>query len=519
MRARALLPLLVAAALSACGAPRVSVRYPAADTPQARSRALALSNTYLLVTPPKRVPNTLLGKALKRSAKKVRFLGDRIFDLDARALAQAAAEAIEKSGGRLIAYRVTDAKGRMPFAERLSPTSILRVSLDSFSVDRKKIERKVKKRDKETKKYVEVMAVFWKYDARLSGRASLASYPDGKTIASSTFTVRHSGEVRGRGKGDGKRKWVKRAWPILLKKASARMLSGLGPPRIIVRSRTIYVDKEDPASKGAAKLARGGRWIQAAGIWAAGLEDGAPDWRDLMNLALASEREGLYQEAKRVYSDAREAAGDDPEAAGVPWIQIFSDLDAMSALGVGRAEKAKRWFDAPVAVLPFADETTSVDGPEMLREMVWKTLQRGGYAVVDMETSDRLLRSHGFSMGGQLPKGKPANFARWTGAKRVLFGNITEFRDVMLGRFGRRIVAGKLWMWDADSRGRIWKAEEPVVNEAAELKDEKKAEARLSSQIGRAFFERWLGKPLGPESRDFVRVNLETLPLRPPRKR
>ena len=504
-------------ALSACGPARVSIRYPAPSTPDEISRARALASAYLLISPPPRVPNTLLGKQIKKAASKVKFGGSRLFDLDAAALATALSKAVESRGGEIIAYRVAD-KTYAPFLNGLTPSGIIRISLATLTVDQTRYEKEITQKDSKTKKVTKRMAVYWKHKATLTGRIRFFSHPDNNTLGKATFAVTHSGELQAKGAAEAKRKWLKKAWRGLLKKTAKQAVAGIGNTTVVTRSRTLYIDKEDPDSKNAAKIARAGKWEVASSLWARRLEEDRGNWRDLMNLALASERVRLYSEAKRIYSDARKAAGPDPEATKVPWEQIQADLDAVSSLAIGRAKGARDWFAAPIAVLPFSDNTTSVDGPEILREMIWKALSKSGYNAIDLDSSDRALRAHGYSQGGQLHKGKHRDFAKWTGASRVLYGDITEFRDIMLGRFGKRIVAGTLRLWDAPSKKWIWKAEEPVINEAAELGSANAAKASLGNQIGRSFLEKWMGKPLGPESRDFVRINLETLPLRPLRK-
>ncbi|PCI34750.1 MAG: hypothetical protein COB53_11645 [Elusimicrobia bacterium] len=491
---------------SACAPSRIAVRYPAPSTPKEQAQARALAGTYLLLTPPGRIPNTILGKHLKKAISKINFVGNRLFDLDAAALAKAMASAVESRGGKIIAYRVAD-ETYAPFLKALQPTGLMYISLNALTVTQTYEKRVTTIKDVKTKKTTKRTTHHWKHNAVLSGNLRFFSHPDGATLGETSFHITESGEVQAKNAGEAKQKWLKKARPKMLKHAAKSSLQGLGKPAVVSRFRTLFIDKKDSDSKSAAKLARTGKWEAASGLWAGRLSADRGNWRDLMNLGLASERVGLYSEAQRIYTDAQTSAGPDPEAAKIPWTQIQADLATVSKLGIGRAEAARNWFSGTVAVLPFSDETTSVAGPEMLREMVWKMLSSSGYNVIPLEDSDRALRMHGYSQGGQLHKGKPLQFARWTGAARLVYGDITEFRDIMLGPFGRRIVAGKLRMWNAPTKRWIWKADQPIVNESGS--------GKLSHQIGRAFLERWTRKPLGPESTDFVRINLETLPLKP----
>ena len=150
--------------------------------------------------------------------------------------------------------------------------------------------------------------------------------------------------------------------------------------------------------------------------------------------------------------------------------------------------------------------------------MTAEALARGGYAVGGLEEVDASLRRHGYSQGGQLRRGKPADFARWTGADRLVFGDVTEFRNVMLGFLGRREVAGRLWVWDAAAGAEVYSAEESAVSQDGTL-DGGDAGGRFAGQLGKALLEGWLGKPLAAESALWVMRSLQGLPMRPPAKR
>ena len=147
--------------------------------------------------------------------------------------------------------------------------------------------------------------------------------------------------------------------------------------------------------------------------------------------------------------------------------------------------------------------------------LVEKTLRKGGYNTIDLDTVDRGLRAQGFSQGGQLKRAKPRQFAKWLGAQRLLYGHISHFDEIMLGIYGRRHVAGKLWLWDKNEKRRLWSSNQPAINESPIATDGGQGLGQLAGQLLFGLAERMIGKPLGIESAQFVRQNLETLPLKP----
>ncbi|MBI3297453.1 MAG: DUF799 family lipoprotein [Elusimicrobia bacterium] len=486
MGPRLLLPALLAL-LSACAGPTVRVSYPAPRDAADESVAKALGQVYVIFSP--REDEDDLGVFVERLDK-----------------------ALAGRGGSVLAYR-TGGPGTDPFTASLAPSSLMRVFLQRGPVQRADFDKEVKSKDsegKEVSKLVPHVRVSCRLDVALS-----LSVPGGAApLASRELSLTHSSEhskQEARNLSDAA--WLRKHAEKLLAQGAFRAAGALPPARSVGRVRPLHVDKDDAVSKDAASRAQQGFWEAASELWARRMEEGRGGWRDLSNLALAAETRRAFGEAARLYKRARESAGSDAEAAKVPWEQIQADLELGGRL-VSRSEAAAAWFAQPVAVLPFSDETTSVDGPANLRKMTAQALAKGGYAVLPDDEVDRALRRHGYSQGGQLSRGKPADFAEWTGAKRLVFANVTEFRNVMLGFLGRREVAGDIRFWDAAEGRDLHAASNSSATRSATL-DGGEAAGRLLGQLGTSLLENWIGKPLGPESTLWVVRSLRGLPLRP----
>ena len=94
------------------------------------------------------------------------------------------------------------------------------------------------------------------------------------------------------------------------------------------------------------------------------------------------------------------------------------------------------------------------------------------------------------------------------------FDIVTEFDEVNVGIYQKRSVAGTLSLWDRKEKRKTWISKATVKNEVLASSDED-AIAKFIGGIGRAWFERLKGHPLGPETKEFVRLALESLPRKP----
>ncbi|MFA5141069.1 MAG: hypothetical protein WC728_17720 [Elusimicrobiota bacterium] len=425
--------LALSSLLSGCVARVVSVVYPRPETPEMRAKSLALGNLYLLFEKPQDFP------------------------VDAVYFARELSRRLSASGGHVLAYRVArEDRTRDPFLERLAPSGALRVRFESLELQRQGVRKQVKVQGKSLKEDV------WLFKARLSLKAVLTSEPGGAVLASTQCAVALEEEAP-RARDKDKLEWYAARHKRLLARAAAELPRLLGEVPSVERRRWLYSDEKDPLSERAVQEAGRGRWEAASELWAQRLDSGRGGWRELVNLAVAAEQRQEYVEAERIFRKARVGAGPDPQAAKVPFEEILADL-ASAARDVGlRSKRSVDYFAAPLAVLPFSDETGGFEGAEGLRTSAYRALAKGGYTAVSRVKADRALRGLG---------ARPEELAAKLGAERLLFGSITRSEGAK--------AAGELRLYERAAGGEVWRS-------AA-------------------------GKPLG--SGEFVESLLETLPRR-----
>lgn len=512
---RAVPAVLSGALLCGCAASGVRVAYPQPQTPQGRELSRSLGNLYLVVGRPPLLSGSLIGGALSK-AQDIVGQGARIsFGVDAGHFARALGKTLDSRGAHLIAYRAmpSSVAGPDPFLERLRPSGILRVDFTRLHTAIKEESTETQVKNKEGK-YEKRTTTQWKLTAHLTLRTRLVVHPGGGVLHESTHTVTGADtSYKTSQKKPSADEWYRKIEGQVLSRAAQEIAKGLGRTPVIERKRMINADKEEPLSAAARSAAFAGDWERASELWAERLESGKGGWRDLMNLAVAAEKRREFAEADRLYRKAQESAAGDPAAGEINWQSILEELaGALDAVG-RRSQAAIEWFAAPTAVMPFSDVTLSVEGPDILRELMHKSLHAGGYNMLDLDAVDRELRGHGISQGGQLKGGQKVRYAQWLGAQRLMFGHITEFEEIMLGAYGKRQVGGKLSLWETGTKSFLWEANEPVVRESAAV-DKGEAGARFAGQLLRGLFERIISRPLGAESVLFIQRNIETLPLK-----
>lgn len=474
-----------------CGAYTVRVPHLMPRSEAERAYCQALGAVYLVVEKP-----------------------DLRYDTDTALLASEIGTALEERGATLLAYQVVESpEEALPYIEKFKPQGVLTVTVPSVGVDRRSRLKAVTTGFDDDKSTNTVSV--WDYTTSLQLKGSLASQPQGTKLAHFSDRVIQTEES---GEPKEWEEWYGKVEGKLLRQA-ARSFVSQAVTSGVVRNRTLYYDSKDKTSVKAYQSAKKGDWDSARTLWSQRRDSRTGDWRDTFDLAVAAEERRDYEQAKLLYAEARASSG--PAGRGIPWESILADLSG-TITPPPLSEGLTHWFSGRLAVLPFADETTSIDGPILIRQLCAKILSKAGYNVIPLEEVDRILSSRGYSDGAQLAKADPKDVAQWLKAERLLFGDIEEFNEVPLGVYHKRVVAGKMTLWDADTQNVLFTTDERTltqyVMDPKDMDKGKKILARFGWQLAGGLFERLIRSPLGPETQIFVRRSLRRLPMRATRR-
>ena len=484
--------------LSGCGNYfSVKIPYSIPGDPGAVQNRGLLNPVYILARVNARGEGSALADAASALAKSS---GP---DPDAGAFARKLAASFRRPGSSVAAYRVGKDGETDGFVERLNPASVLEAELAAPFVAIKKEKRETSYTDKD-KKRRQTISTAWVYSISVEVRGKLSAHPSWEQRDSYSDNFVYSQERTDDEKTAGEfyEENEDKLFSLICASISGRYLG-----RPVLRYRPVFFKKENKELKKAADYARNGHWPQAKELWEKNMA-GPDGWRAALGLAVASERENDYAAARGFYGRARDNGAGDKDAGRVAWSGIFSDLDYMIAVSSSAAPPVSEWFSPPTALLPFSEETGSVNGPVMVREMLAEAIKDAGYNFQELSETDRILKSHGYSDGGQLGAARREDLFKWLGVERIIYGDITDFGEVMAGLYNRRVVSGSFYMLEQGSQAKVWTASETV----SKVKTPKSFMGGMVSQLAKGLWERIKNKPLAEESARFVKRVASTLP-------
>jgi hypothetical protein len=110
-----------------------------------------------------------------------------------------------------------------------------------------------------------------------------------------------------------------------------------------------------------------------------------------------------------------------------------------------------------VAVLPMKNDTTDVDGPEVLRKKMVQALERHSYLVKDLKETDQILRDRlGITLGGQLDMTTAQELGKTLGVEGILYGTLMDFDELTTGAINVKKVRGKFKLVNTMTGQPVW---------------------------------------------------------------
>jgi len=110
-----------------------------------------------------------------------------------------------------------------------------------------------------------------------------------------------------------------------------------------------------------------------------------------------------------------------------------------------------------VAVLPMKNDTSDVDGPELVRKKMVQALQNHSYVVMDLKETDQLLRDRmGITLGGQLELSTAQKIGETLGVQGLLYGQLMDFDELTTGAINVKKVRGRFNLVNTMTGQTIW---------------------------------------------------------------
>jgi len=166
-----------------------------------------------------------------------------------------------------------------------------------------------------------------------------------------------------------------------------------------------------------------------------------------------------------------------------------------------------------VAVLPFDNQTPDLQGPGLVRKMVFERVPACGYRSLGLEEIDSRLHGIGITDGGQLGAVETAKLGELLGGEGLLYGTLEEFAFQNVGVVRRRLVRLRLKLIEASSGEKLWEGVGVGQQVDAAVKKKDITRSFIEGLVERVA-EKALGVALQPESRKAVEQLFREFPKR-----
>ncbi len=195
-----------------------------------------------------------------------------------------------------------------------------------------------------------------------------------------------------------------------------------------------------------------------------------------------------------------------------------------------------------VAVLPMKNDTTDVDGPEIVRQKMAEALTNRSYVVQDIKETNQILRDQmGINLGGQLDMTTAQKLGETLGVEGVMYGTLMDFDETTTGVLNVKKARAKFKLVNTQTGQTVWARGLGVRSEvrmagaggtaasalakAANSRDKDVPWVTLESRssgsdsVGKSFaaglasklFSKAIGKHLDHESTELVRMVTDNL--------
>lgn len=164
-----------------------------------------------------------------------------------------------------------------------------------------------------------------------------------------------------------------------------------------------------------------------------------------------------------------------------------------------------------IALLPMGNQTNDMDGPEVVRNMMFKYLPRRGYYSIPIDRIDEILKKNGITQGGQLYAITPEKLGQELGVDALMYGELLEFGTLNIGFYRRKQVEASFKIVDAGTGKVLWEDVRKVSTKKFAL-DADAAKRAFAEGLAEKVVGKMLNIHLKAETRECIRRIVSTLP-------
>ncbi len=165
-----------------------------------------------------------------------------------------------------------------------------------------------------------------------------------------------------------------------------------------------------------------------------------------------------------------------------------------------------------VAVLPMANQSNDMKGPEYVRQEFIRMIEKRGYTVMPATETDEMLRTKlGVTEGGQMNSTTPQKAGEALGVDAVVYGDLINFKFLNIGFYQNKLVEANFRMMETKSGQALWEDQRKASRKQVQTSLKGAGQAMAGGLVEKAVGN-MLGVPLYEQVQAVVRMATSTLP-------
>lgn len=169
-----------------------------------------------------------------------------------------------------------------------------------------------------------------------------------------------------------------------------------------------------------------------------------------------------------------------------------------------------------VAVLPIVNNTSDMDGPELVRKGFDKLVRNKYYEVMGIPQIDEILRDRmGITLGGQLGLTNAQKLGEELGVDGVVYGELLDFNWTITGFYNSKVVRAKFKLVSTKTGDTVWEREEKVQKSEMSFSSKNALESFKENLGSRMISKAVRVSPLQNETNELIYRFYSTFPPGP----
>jgi len=174
------------------------------------------------------------------------------------------------------------------------------------------------------------------------------------------------------------------------------------------------------------------------------------------------------------------------------------------------------WGPGRIMIMPFTNDSADVSVEKFARVLMYKSLERKKYKLLDLDEIDSTLNELGITEAGQLQALSHQEIKRQFNADSVLYGHIITAKRVMLGVYFEKKFEAEFTIHDMKTESIMWQDKRKAAEKKFAINPDallKTATQEFVAELSKDVLMKALDShPLIRQMRQVINTTIRTIP-------